>query len=388
MEKKALFCQEDEEYVVAIRREIHQFPETEYDLPVTTALVKRELDAMGIPYTEKYGKMSIAAELNPGGKGCTAIRADMDALPVTEKTGYPFSSKNPGKMHACGHDAHTAILLGTARVLKRIEDELPCRVRLIFQPCEEGADSGGRMLEAGGVMEGVDAIVALHCDNEVEVGKIGICKGASTTTRHRYHLEFFGKTAHAASPQAGCDALAMAVKTYNGIQTISRRLDPSEPYLLSIGALRGGKVDNVVCDYADMLISVRTFAPERDTLICEQIHMIAEHAAEEMGGSVRVDDRVEAPAVMNDPLLSEQMREAADKELGEGSGIDIPPKMSSEDFSFLMKETPGCLIRLGTRNEALGCTQALHNPDFRIDEDSLMNGVKTFVRFILDRKAQ
>ena len=176
--------QEDSDYIISLRRELHMYPELEYDLPMTTALVKRELTANGIPYTEEYLESSVVGFLNPEKEGFTiALRADMDALPVEEKTDLPYASRNPGKMHACGHDAHTAILLGTARALKRVEDQLACRVKLIFQPCEEGGNSGGNNLVNNGVMDDVDLIIGLHADNNLPAGHIGICPGASMAAR-------------------------------------------------------------------------------------------------------------------------------------------------------------------------------------------------------------
>ena len=211
-----IFSEQDSEYIISIRRELHMWPELQYDLPRTTALVKRELDYMGIPWTGEFCESSIVATINPGNPApAIAIRADMDALPIEEKSGVPFCSRNKGKMHACGHDAHTAILLGTARVLKRMENRLRCRVKLIFQPNEEGRDTGGLRLTKAGALDDAAMILGLHCDPEIPAGRIGITPGTITTARHTYAVEFFGRTAHAASPQNGSDALSMAVMAKN-----------------------------------------------------------------------------------------------------------------------------------------------------------------------------
>lgn len=377
---------DDAAYVIARRREIHQYPELEYDLPRTTALVRRELSALDIPYTEKYCHDSVVGVLNPACTGFTiALRADMDALPVEEKTGLPFSSRNPGKMHACGHDAHTAILLGTARILKRLEPKLRCRVKLIFQPCEEGGNSGANNMVRGGVLDDVDLILGLHADNNLPAGQIGICPGPAMSARHRYRVEFRGKTAHAASPQAGHDALAMAVKAYNGLQLMqTREIDPLQKYLCCVGALNAGTTDNVIPDRAEMMISVRTFDLELDRFIQERIVLLSENAARELGGSAEVTHGFEAYPVVNSPVLCAKMKGAVEAALGPGFAADMPVKMCSEDFSYYLLKKPGCFVGMGTRNEQAGCTAALHSSDFRIDESGLINGCKVFAQFVLD----
>lgn len=383
-----VFLPADSEYIIAIRREIHQYPELEYDLPRTTALVKRELTAMGIPYTESYCQSSVVGFIGPEHSHKTvAIRADMDALPVEENTGLPFSSRDPGKMHACGHDAHTAILLGTARVLKRLEKELPCRVKLIFQPCEEGGNSGGNNMTQAGVVDDVDLILGLHVDPTIPAGQLGLRPGPSTTARHRYTVEFFGKTAHAALPHTGHDALAMAVKTYNDIQLmLNRQIDPLQRYLCCIGSLNAGTTDNVIPDYAKMMISVRTYDLALDSFILERITALSEQAAASFGGEAKITHAFEAYPVVSDPALCQKMRQAITDVLGSEWAVERPIKMSSEDFSYYIQRVPGCFMSMGVRNEELGCTSTLHNSDFKLDESGLINGCKAFVQFVLNMK--
>lgn len=387
---RPIFCTEDSEYILAMRRELHRWPELGYDLPRTTALVKRELDSMGIPWTDTLCESSVVATLCPNlAAPAIAIRADMDALPVDEKNNLPFASQIPGRMHACGHDAHTAILLGTARVLKRMEKELPCRVKLIFQPNEEGSDTGGPRLTQAGAVDDVELILGLHADPDVAAGHIGITPGAVTTARHRYEIEFFGKTAHAAKPQTGRDALAMAVLAYNALELMqTRQIDPQEKYLCCIGSLNAGEVDNVVPDYARMLVSVRTFDLKLDEFICTRIQSIADGAARQMGGTARVTHHFEALPVVNDPALCLQMRRAVTDVLGAEFAVDMPEKMWSEDFSYYLEKVPGCFVGMGVRNETLGCTSALHSNDFKIDESGLINGCKAFVQFVMNYRGQ
>ncbi|MBR0139996.1 MAG: amidohydrolase [Firmicutes bacterium] len=381
------FREGDEDFIVALRREIHEYPETGFDLPKTLAAVKRELDAMGVPYTEKFGRSGVVAVINPGFSGHTVgIRADMDALPVEEKVDLPFRSKVPGKMHACGHDAHTAILLGTARALKRAEGELKCRVKLIFQPSEEGEESGACAMVEDGVMDDIDEIIALHTEYSVPTGKIGVFAGPYMAACHPYTIEFHGKSSHATLPQNGRDALAMAVKAYNDIYLMKcRELDPFSQHVLSISSIQAGTAHNVIAQYAKMLISFRFYDMETHDKIDGRIKQICRNAAEELGGSVEFTDRISAYAVINDIGIAEKVRSAAAKVVGSENVIQVPQKLSSEDFSHYLRKKPGVMFRLGIGNEEKGSVEAPHTSKFRVDEDALILGAKTFVQYVLDQ---
>ena len=379
---ETLFTREDFENVITVRRELHRIPEIGFDLPKTTAVVKRELNSMGIPYTEEFGQGSVVGVLNPGFSGkVIGLRADMDALPVTETADVPFRSEHPGVMHACGHDAHTAMLLGAARVLKRVENQLPCGVRLLFQPNEEGAVSGAAMMVKNGAAEDLDCVLGLHVDNSVPSGKIGVYSGAYMAACHPYTIEFFGKSTHATLPHRGCDALAMAVKAYNDIYIMkAREVDPFARLVLSVSSIQAGQAHNVIADYAKMLISFRYYEEDIHRLVDGRIRQICANAAEELGGRAVFTDAVSCPAVYNDPKVAEAAKRAA----GEGNVVEVPQKLSSEDFSHFLTCKPGAMIRVGTGNEALGCTQAAHNSDFKLDENGLHSGAKLLVQFVLN----
>ena len=376
----------DKEYILKLRHEIHEYPELEFDLPKTLAVVRRELDALGIPYTESYGSSSIVGFLNPEFKAFTiGFRADMDALPLTEKTDLPYASKRPGIMHACGHDAHTAMLLGTAKALKTVEQTLTCRVALVFQACEEGSLSGAREMVADGLMDEIDVIIGVHIENWLEHGTVGVGVGACMAASHPIHIEFFGKTAHASLPQSGVNALAMAVNTYNGIQTmLATTIDPFAKYVCCVGQLTAGSTDNVIPDYAEMKISLRTYDTALEKKIVENIRTIAENAATAQGGSIAFRDETKALPVINDPAVRQAVLDSAAKAVGEENIAPMPIKMSSEDFSFYVDKKPGCFIRLGTRNAEKGCVTLPHNNDFLLDEDALDVGCKVCVQFVLD----
>ena len=376
----------DKEYILALRHEIHEYPELEFDLPRTLAVVRRELDDLGIPYTEQYGRSSIVGYLNPDCKAFTiGIRADMDALPLTEKTNLPYASKIPGAMHACGHDAHTAMLLGTAKALKALEKDLKCRVLLVFQACEEGSDSGAREMVKDGLMDEIDLIIGMHIENWLEVGTVGVGEGACMAASHPIHIEFFGKTAHASLPQSGANALAMAVNTYTGIQTmLATRIDPFAKYICCVGQLTAGHTDNVIPDYAQMKISLRSYDTALESFIVENIRAIAENAAKVQGGTVKFHHETKALPVINHPVVRQAVLESAAKVVGERNIAPMPIKMSSEDFSFFVDKKPGAFIRLGTRNAAKGCVTLPHNNDFLLDEDALPIGSQVCVQFVLD----
>ncbi len=376
----------DKEYIISLRREIHQYPEIGFDLPRTLALVKRELSAIGLDYTEEYGESSVVATINPEKTHFTiGIRADMDALPITEKNDISYKSKIDGAMHACGHDAHTAMLLGTAKALYAMKEKIDCRVKLLFQPSEEGRRSGAEEMVNHGVMDDIDVIIGLHVENWLESGEVGVCKGASMASNRNIKLEFFGRTAHATLPQTGHDALAAAVGTYNGIQTmLTRTINPFSKYVCSVGKLSAGTTQNVVADYAEMLITVRTFDMELDSHIDTSIKNIAKNSAEAFNCTTKIDSTLNCFVLYNDPYISELVLTSAEKVIGKDKVVKMPEKLSSEDFSQYLTKKPGVFIRLGTRNAEKGCTTLPHNNDFMIDENALVYGSDACIQFVLD----
>lgn len=374
----------DKDYIIKLRHELHEYPEISFDLPKTIELVKRELDALGVEYTEKYGESSVVAVINPEKKDFTiGIRADMDALLIEEKTDLPFKSKIKGQMHACGHDAHTAMLLGTAKALNALKEKINCCVMLIFQPSEEAVRSGAEELVKGGLMEEIDIIIGLHVENWLQSGKIGVCAGHSMASSRNFRIDFNGKTAHASLPQSGADALAAAVRTYNNLQyMLTREIDPFSQYVFSIGKLSGGTSQNIIADHAYMLGTIRTFDMELDEFLVRRMEKIAKNTAAETGVEAVVETSLQAYVVYNNPYIANLVLKSAEKV---AKGIQtMPKKLSSEDFSHYLTKKDGVFIRLGTRNEEKGCTTLPHNNDFLIDEEALPIGTDTCVQFVLD----
>lgn len=387
MENTRIF-QGIEDYVIHLRREIHEYPEVDFDLPKTVAVVKRELDAIGIPYTEKYGKGSVVGYINPEKEGFTiAIRADMDALRLQERIDLPYRSKNDGFMHACGHDAHTAMLLGVAKVLKGIEKDLCCRVKLLFQPSEEGVKSGSVMMIENGVLDDVDMILGQHVTNLLESGVMGVCPGESQASSRHFTIEVFGKSAHAAQSHTGIDALAVAVRMYEAIQLVlSREVSPLERCLCSVGTLNAGTTHNNVADHAVMTGTIRTFNTKVSEFIFNRMERIAKGLSEETGAKITVVGPLKSVCVYNNPYLSELVMSSMRAVVGEENTVYFEISMGSEDFSRYGELVPAVFFRLGTRNTEKGITAAAHHDDFTISEDALINGVRTMIQFVVENQ--
>lgn len=376
------------ENIVKIRREIHEYPELDFEMEKTLAVVKRELDKIGLAYTEDYGKGSLVAYINPEKDNFTiALRADMDALRIHELTDVPFRSKVDGKMHACGHDAHTAILIETARVLKSMENDINCRVKLLFQPSEEGMKSGAMMMVENGVLDDVDIIAGLHISNNMDSGLLGLCPGERSASSRHFTIEIEGKQAHAAAPHKGIDALAIAVRLYEAIQLIvTREVSPLERYLCQVGKLEAGTSQNIVAGSAKMVGTIRAYKVEISDYIWGRIEQIAQSLAAETGAKIKTHGPLKSLCVYNNPYLSEVLKASMAKVIGAENVKDVKPTMGSEDFSRFSEKVPAVFFTIGTRDEATGCTTPAHNERFKMDDAKLENGAATFVQFVLDNQ--
>lgn len=378
--------QEDLDYCVKIRRQLHRRPELGFELPETVALVTKELEKLGLEWTGKYAPCSAVAMVNPEAEGKTVLlRADMDALPVLEKSGEPFSSEIEGRMHACGHDAHTAILLTVGRVLCRIKEKLPCRVMLLFQPSEECEQSGAKCMVENGVTEGVDCAVTFHCGNERPAGYLGVVSGDSCAACDPITLTFHGKTAHATLAHEGVDAIQMALQAWNRLHEMVLQEVGDRKYIFSLGYFHGGTAHNVISDLCQMKISFRYYDASFGETVRQKGRKILADICQQFGGTVDIDWKTSAPAVINDEHLSEIFAAAAKKVAGENAGSDRV-SMGSEDFAWYLTKIPGIATRLGTGNPEKGITALGHTNNYRIDEDAFRNGVLGLVQFVLDLK--
>lgn len=373
-------------YAVDIRRKLHMFPEVGFELPKTLELLRSELDSMGVEYTEKYGKSSIVATVNPEKNHFTiGIRADIDALPILEANDVPYKSQIEGQMHACGHDAHTAIALATLREIYTMRDKVDCCVKFIFQSAEEVSPSGAKLMAEDGVMDDIDCIAALHVDTAYEAGTIGLSVGDQNAISDGFLIEFFGKSAHAVDQKCGRDAIMMAVKAYMEIELmIAKDFNGDVPVIFNVGSMHGGDANNIICDYAYMYCSLRTHDDEVAEYALNKIKKIINAIAETSDGRAEYTHKKHYPKVTNNPVVTERIRKAAETVIGKENILPKRRGMGGEDFSYFARQKPGCMFRLGVVNKERGIVHPVHTVKFDVDESALELGVNIFKQFILD----
>ena len=375
----------DKDYIVKIYRELHQIPEVGFDLPKSIAVICRELDAIGIPYTTELGKSCIVATLNKGvGNKTIAIRADFDALPIQEETGLPYASIHPGKMHACGHDAHAAMLLGTAKALKAMEKDIKCCVKFVFQSAEEIL-GGAKSLCDDGFMDDVDEIIANHINAEYMSNQFLVNRTCNSACSRGFKLHLYGKASHAAKPHNGVDAIAMAVRVYNDIQFMrAREINPIEKVVIGVGSIHGGTVNNIICDHVEMNFTVRAQKTEVDAFIYKRITQIAESVAADMGGRAEFEPQKYVPALINDLSIADALEAAAIKVVGKENCFPRKEGLGGEDFAYYLQHKPGAMFNVGIRDEGMPYIPG-HNGKLVISENALEAGPKIFVQYVLDR---
>ena len=378
-----------QEELVALRRELHMYPELRWDLDRTSALVRRELDSAGIPYeADRYGRNSVVVTIHPEITAFTlALRADMDALPIEENNqDKPYRSRHPGVMHACGHDAHTAMMIGTAKALWAIRDHLRCRVKLIFQPCEEGRPSGARTLCENGIMKDIDCIVMCHVNCVDPTHVISTNAGCTNCSSVAFKITLGGKSVHAATPHLGIDALAAGVKIYNDIQMVlSREVDPFDACVMGVCSMHAGTTVSTNADSCVMEGTIRCRKDETMSWARKRLENLVRSVAEESRTTWELTWSGDPlPAAYNDPHLYAAFVPSARAVVGTQRVIELPTSPGAEDFAYYEKEKPGLLFGLGMRNETKGACHPAHTRDWDIDEDALSTGVRVFVQFVLD----
>lgn len=376
-------------YAQQLRHELHQCPEIGFDLTETLAIVRRELDAMGIEYTEKYGKSSIVGTINPGKPFTIGLRADMDALPMQEQSKNPYPSKHDGVMHACGHDVHTSQLLAVARQLKDMESQLRCTVKLLFTPAEEYITPGAKLMVEDGVTDEFDCAVACHVNPTLPIGNIGVGENGVNSNSMGIVVEFFGKSVHAHSQQKGVDAIRMAVQAYTALELMAaREIASKEPIVYNVGAFNGGVTNNIVCDYVKLFISARAWTDEITEFMERRTREICEATAAMCGGTAKVTVTKLLPYVKNDMAMVRQLRKTAGKLLGEEHVRPIVRTMGGEDFAFFTRKKPCVFFRLGTTNpdDPADTSYPVHNVHFDVDERCFEYGIPLFVNFVLDNQ--
>ncbi len=366
------------EETVANRHHLHMHPELSFQETATQAYVEKQLNAWGIPNSRlaNTGVVGIIEGKNPG-KKVVALRADMDALPITETNDVPYKSTNPGVMHACGHDVHTSSLLGTAHILQQVKDDFEGTIKLIFQPAEEKAPGGASIMIKEGVLENPKpiSIFGQHVATNVPVGKIGFREGMYMASTDELYIKVIGKGGHGAMPDACIDPIVIASHIIVAMQQIiSRNKNPKFPSVLTFGKIEGLGATNVIPDEVNI---AGTFRAMDETWRAEglaKMKKLAEGIAEAMGGEAIFDVLKGYPFLQNDPELTRKAKAAAIAYMGEDNVVDLDLWMAGEDFAFYTHHVDACFYRLGIRNEAKGITNGVHTPNFDIDEDALAIG--------------
>ena len=374
------------EELIEWRRDFHMHPELGFELHRTSKIVADELEKMGYRVKRGVGKTGVVADIGEGGK-MIAIRADMDALPILEMNDSEYISQNKGAMHACGHDSHTAMALGAALLLSK--ENLPGRVRFLFQPCEETADeegkSGAQRMSAEGAMDGVDYVIAQHVDPSKPVGTIGINAGPCSGGVDSWYGVITGKGGHGAHPNKTVDPfylLAHVILALNGI--VSRRLNPFEPAVVSIGSISGGFTENVIPESVKLTGTLRYTSEE----VHQQIHTEIRRAfevAKALGGAYDLNFQIGGPPMVNDKLVSDVIEKTGQDLLGVEKVSEIEKTLGAEDFGSFMEHAPGAMFTLGTQ-KAGHEEYLLHHPKFDIDERAMPIGTailaETAIRFL------
>ncbi|MEA5412815.1 amidohydrolase [Synechococcus sp. BA-120 BA3] len=368
--------------LIQIRRHIHRHPELSGHEQQTAALVAGELRRWGWEVREGVGRTGVVAELGPVGAPLVALRADMDALPIEERTELPYASSRQGLMHACGHDIHTTVGLGVARLLAGVADRLTARVRLLFQPAEETAE-GAAWMRADGAMDGVQALFGVHVFPSLEVGTVGVRSGSLTAAAGELEVEVLGEGGHGARPHQSTDAIWIAARVVSGLQeAISRRLDPLHPVVVSFGLIEGGKAFNVIADHVRLLGTVRCLDLEVHAQLPGWIEDTVHALCQGHGGEARVHYRCISPPVHNDPELTQLVADTAVALLGRSRVQWLEqPSLGAEDFAQLLEGTRGTMFRLGVAGPG-GCTP-LHSNSFDPDEGCLEVGIKVLTLSLL-----
>jgi amidohydrolase len=375
------------------RRDFHMHPELSNREVRTAHVIAERLRAMGLDEIRTgvahHGIVALLKGKRPG--PVVAVRTDMDALPIQENIDVPYKSQNPGVKHACGHDVHMTVELGVAEILSKMRDQIPGTIKFIFQPAEEGPpegeEGGAALMIKEGALENPkpQAIFGLHTMPSLEAGQIGYVSGAAMAASDRFTIVIHGKKSHGAYPHLGVDATVVAAECVLALQTIrSRRIDPLEPLVISVGSFHGGNRFNIIADEVEMEGTVRTLNEDVRRTVQEMMRQILAGVTSAYGASFETRYKEGSAVVINPPELVEATLPSIEHVVGKANLISVRPTMGGEDFSYYQRQIPGFFYFLGVGNRAKGITAGWHTPEFDVDEKCLVVGVKVMSNVLLD----
>lgn len=373
------------DYIIERRRFYHSIPELSFEEKRTTAELVKDLQKLGIEVETFPDYPGLVGTIKGKNKGKTVmLRADIDALPVEEHTGLPYASCN-GKMHACGHDAHISMLLGAAKILSEMKDELKGTIKLLFQAAEESC-YGAKYYAEKGVLDGVDAVFGMHVWGTLDAPYFNLEAGNRMASVDNFKITVKGVSSHGSAPHLGKDAVVAASSIIMNIQTLVSRInDPLNPLVVSIGTVKGGQRFNIIANHVEMEGTVRTHSREVRAIIEQNLREITEGTAKALGCEAELEYSYYAAPIINEhSAINKIVQDAAAKLYGEESMVKMPKLMGSEDFAYLMEKAPGFYGFIGTKNEEKGIIYPNHNDKFTVDEDVLHRGSALYAQFAHD----
>lgn len=385
MDIRAL-AKEQESYIIESRRWLHAHPELGTQETETTRFITDQLDSMGIPVQTFDSITGCVATIQGGKPGKTVmLRADIDALPIQETSGKSYCSVNPGVMHACGHDCHTAMLLGAARILQAHREELKGTVKLIFQMAEEIGRKSEEYVKRG-ALEGVDAIFGMHVWSALDKGRANFEAGGRMACSDRFTIQIHGKAAHGSAPNQGKDAVLATAAAVMALQSLpSRVVDPLDSLVVSVGMMNGGTKENILCDHVELVGTVRAFDRDFRNSMPQRIESLVSSVVQGYGCTADCDYYFGPSPLINDHEdLNRLSQNAAKKIMGEDCLVPLNKMMGAEDFSVYMEHIPGVYGYLGFKNPDGGQEYIHHHPAFDVDESVLWSGCGIYVQFAVD----
>ncbi|YBV94391.1 amidohydrolase (plasmid) [Phyllobacteriaceae bacterium JZ32] len=378
----AAIVEENEDRFIEIRRRIHEHPEIAFEEVRTAALVAETLGSLGIEHQTGIGRTGVVGHIRGRRPGPTLlIRADMDALPMQERTGLPYASKLPNRMHACGHDLHTATVLAVGAVLKRLEDRLAGNVRLVFQPAEE-AIGGAKEMITDGVMDGVDMALSLHNRPEIPVGQFGIVHGYANAAVDSFDILIRGKGGHAARPYAAIDPIVMSAQLISQLQTIvSRNVRALDACVVTVGSIHAGEARNIIPETCELKGTIRSRQPEARDAAEAGLRRICEGVASSFGASCELTYRRGTPPIFNDEAMLERTVAAIKSQIGDVA-FEYEPSMGGEDFALMAEMVPSFRLLVGSSQP--GRSDKVHSPVYQPEEGSIALGTLALARTAFD----